>query len=232
MKLSIIIPCFNEVRTIEKIIEKIHLVQGINKEIILVDDFSNDGSRELIQTKLKNKIDTLILNEKNYGKGYSIIQAKKKITGDIVIIQDADLEYDPNDYKKLIDPIVNNRSNVVYGSRVLGNNRYLSKKFSSIYRIFFNHILTIFSNILNSQNLTDAHTCYKVIKRDIFDKISLEEFTFSFCPEITTKLSNINEKILEVPINYNGRSYKDGKKIKIIDGLIAIKTLLKYKFFK
>ncbi len=232
MKLSIIIPCFNEVRTIEKIIEKIHLVQGINKEIILVDDFSNDGSRELIQTKLKNKIDTLILNEKNYGKGYSIIQAKKKITGDIVIIQDADLEYDPNDYKKLIDPIVNNRSNVVYGSRVLGNNRYLSKKFSSIYRIFFNHILTIFSNILNSQNLTDAHTCYKVIKRDIFDKIYLEEFTFSFCPEITTKLSNINEKILEVPINYNGRSYKDGKKIKIIDGLIAIKTLLKYKFFK
>ncbi len=232
MKLSIIIPCFNEVRTIEKIIEKIHLVQGINKEIILVDDFSNDGSRELIQTKLKNKIDTLILNEKNYGKGYSIIQAKKKITGDIVIIQDADLEYDPNDYKKLIDPIVNNRSNVVYGSRVLGNNRYLSKKFSSIYRIFFNHILTTFSNILNSQNLTDAHTCYKVIKRDIFDKIYLEEFTFSFCPEITTKLSNINEKILEVPINYNGRSYKDGKKIKIIDGLIAIKTLLKYKFFK
>ena len=232
MKLSIIIPCFNEVRTIEKIIEKIHLVQGINKEIILVDDFSNDGSRELIQTKLKNKIDTLILNEKNYGKGYSIIQAKKKITGDIVIIQDADLEYDPNDYKKLIDPIVNSRSNVVYGSRVLGNNRYLSKKFSSIYRIFFNHILTIFSNILNSQNLTDAHTCYKVIKRDIFDKIYLEEFTFSFCPEITTKLSNINEKILEVPINYNGRSYKDGKKIKIIDGLIAIKTLLKYKFFK
>jgi len=232
LKLSIIIPCFNEVRTIEKIIEKIHLVQGINKEIILVDDFSNDGSRELIQTKLKNKIDTLILNEKNYGKGYSIIQAKKKITGDIVIIQDADLEYDPNDYKKLIDPIVNSRSNVVYGSRVLGNNRYLSKKFSSIYRIFFNHILTIFSNILNSQNLTDAHTCYKVIKRDIFDKIYLEEFTFSFCPEITTKLSNINEKILEVPINYNGRSYKDGKKIKIIDGLIAIKTLLKYKFFK
>ena len=232
MKLSIIIPCFNEVSTIEKILEKIHLVQGINKEIILVDDFSNDGSRELIQTKLKNKIDTLILNEKNYGKGYSIIQAKKKITGDIVIIQDADLEYDPNDYKKLIDPIVNNRSNVVYGSRVLGNNRYLSKKFSSIYRIFFNHILTIFSNILNSQNLTDAHTCYKVIKRDIFDKIYLEEFTFSFCPEITTKLSNINEKILEVPINYNGRSYKDGKKIKIIDGIIAIKTLLKYKFFK
>jgi len=232
LKLSIIIPCFNEVSTIEKILEKIHLVQGINKEIILVDDFSNDGSRELIQTKLKNKIDTLILNEKNYGKGYSIIQAKKKITGDIVIIQDADLEYDPNDYKKLIDPIVNNRSNVVYGSRVLGNNRYLSKKFSSIYRIFFNHILTIFSNILNSQNLTDAHTCYKVIKRDIFDKIYLEEFTFSFCPEITTKLSNINEKILEVPINYNGRSYKDGKKIKIIDGLIAIKTLLKYKFFK
>ncbi len=232
MKLSIIIPCFNEVQTIEEIIKKIHLVQGINKEIILVDDYSNDGSRELIQTKLKNKIDTLILNEKNYGKGYSIIQAKKKITGDIVIIQDADLEYDPNDYKKLIDPIVNNRSNVVYGSRVLGNNRYSSKKFSSIYRIFFNHILTVLSNILNSQNLTDAHTCYKVIKRDVFDKIYLEEFTFSFCPEITTKLSNRNEKILEVPINYNGRTYKDGKKIKIIDGLIAIKTLLKYKFFK
>ena len=231
MKLSIIIPCFNEVRTIEKIIEKIHLVQGINKEIILVDDFSNDGSRELIQTKLKNKIDTLILNEKNYGKGYSIIQAKKKITGDIVIIQDADLEYDPKDFKKLLIPLQKNYSKIVYGSRVLGKKRYKLNNFTSLSRIFFNHILTILSNILNSQSLTDAHTCYKVFDAKIFKSINLKENRFGFCPEVTTKISKLNYKIKEVPISYNGREYSDGKKIGIFDGFDAIKCLIKYKYF-
>ncbi len=231
MKLSIIIPCFNEVNTIEKLLDKINTVVHFNKEIIVVDDYSSDGSRELLQNKLKNKFQKLVLNEKNFGKGYCIIQAKKVINGDIIIIQDADLEYNPDDYKHLLKPIIEGYTNVVYGSRVLGKNRYLSDNFSSVYRVFFNHVLTTLSNILNSQKLSDAHTCYKVIKKNVFDRITLKEYSFSFCPEITTKLAKINEKILEVPISYNGRSYKDGKKIKMKDGFLAIKTLFKYKFF-
>ncbi len=231
MKLSIIIPCFNEIKTIEKIIDKIVDLKDLDKEIIVIDDYSTDGSRELLKTNLISKIDHLILNEKNYGKGFCIIQAKSKISGDIVIIQDADLEYDPNDYYELIKPITMKKTNVVYGSRVLGKKRYVGNSYISISRIFFNHILTILSNILNSQNLTDAHTCYKVVKREIFDNIDLEEFSFSFCPELTTKLSKLNEKIFEIPINYVGREYNEGKKIKLKDGLIAIKALIKYRFF-
>ena len=231
MKLSIIIPCFNEIKTIEKIIDKIVNLKDLDKEIIVIDDYSTDGSRELLKTNLISKIDHLILNEKNYGKGFCIIQAKSKISGDIVIIQDADLEYDPNDYYELIKPITMKKTNVVYGSRVLGKKRYVGNSYISISRIFFNHILTILSNILNSQNLTDAHTCYKVVKREIFDNIDLEEFSFSFCPELTTKLSKLNEKIFEIPINYVGREYNEGKKIKLKDGLIAIKALIKYRFF-
>jgi len=231
LKLSIIIPCFNEIKTIEKIIDKIINLKDLNKEIIVIDDCSTDGSRELLKTNLISKIDHLILNEKNYGKGFCIIQAKSKISGDVVIIQDADLEYDPNDYYELIKPIAMKKTNVVYGSRVLGKKRYVGNSYISISRIFFNHILTILSNMLNSQNLTDAHTCYKVVKREIFDNIDLEEFSFSFCPELTTKLSKLNEKIFEIPINYVGREYNEGKKIKLKDGLIAIKALIKYRFF-
>ena len=231
MKLSIIIPCYNEIKTIEKIIDKIVNLKDLDKEIIVIDDCSIDGSRELLKTNLISKIDHLILNEKNYGKGFCIIQAKSKISGDIVIIQDADLEYDPNDYYELIKPITMKKTNVVYGSRVLGKKRYVGNSYISFSRIFFNHILTLLSNMLNSQNLTDAHTCYKVVKREIFDNIDLKEFSFSFCPELTTKLSKLNEKIFEIPINYVGREYNEGKKIKLKDGLIAIKALIKYRFF-
>ena len=231
MKLSIIIPCYNEIKTIEKIINKIVNLKDLDKEIIVVDDCSIDGSRELLKKNLISKIDHLILNEKNYGKGFCIIQAKSKISGDIVIIQDADLEYDPNDYYELIKPITMKKTNVVYGSRVLGKKRYMGNSYISISRIFFNHMLTLLSNMLNSQDLTDAHTCYKVVKREIFDNIYLEEFSFSFCPELTTKLSKLNEKIFEIPINYVGREYNEGKKIKLKDGFIAIKALIKYRFF-
>ena len=231
MKLSIIIPCYNEIKTIEKIINKIVNLKDLDKEIIVVDDCSIDGSREHLKKNLISKIDHLILNEKNYGKGFCIIQAKSKISGDIVIIQDADLEYDPNDYYELIKPITMKKTNVVYGSRVLGKKRYVGNSYISISRIFFNHMLTLLSNMLNSQNLTDAHTCYKVVKREIFDNIYLEEFSFSFCPELTTKLSKLNEKIFEIPINYVGREYNEGKKIKLKDGFIAIKALIKYRFF-
>jgi len=148
----------------------------------------------------------------------------------VVIIQDADLEYDPADYYKLLY-FVNKEYKVIYGSRVLRKNRYLLKNFSSIIRIFFNHIFTIISNLLNNQKLTDPHTCYKMFVSDIFLKIKLEENDFSFCPEITTNIGLQKIKIKEVAIKYRGRNYNDGKKIRLIDGLKAIITLFKYRFF-
>jgi len=229
--LTVLIPCYNEKKTISKIIKKIKL-QKIRKQIIVIDDYSTDGTRLILKKKLKKSIDRLILNKKNLGKGASINSAKKFIKGDIVIIQDADLEYSPKDYPRLIRPIQNKKTNIVYGSRVLGKKkRYYSNEFSSNFRVFANHILTIISNFLNNQKLTDAHTCYKVFKSKLFKKINLEEKGFSFCPEVTTKVSLMNEKIIEIPISYKGRTYSEGKKINFMDGIIALKTLIKYRFF-
>tara|TARA_Y100000996_G_scaffold396863_1_gene363363 strand:- start:5 stop:700 length:696 start_codon:yes stop_codon:yes gene_type:complete len=229
--ISIIVPVYNEKNTILKILKKIDDVKNVKKEIIIVDDCSNDGTREILK-KLNNSNYKIYFHQKNQGKGAAIKTAKKYIEGEIIIIQDADLEYDPQDYIKLIDPILKKEVSVVYGSRVLGKNRYLIKNFSSVYRIFFNHFLTVTSNIINNQNLTDAHTCYKTFTKDLFLSIDLLENDFSFCPEITTKISLKNIKIKEVPIEYYGRSYKEGKKIKLIDGVKALLTLVKYRFLK
>jgi len=229
-KLSIIIPVYNEKNTIEKILNKIHRLRDIKKEIIVVDDASNDGSINILK-KNKNNITKLIYHKKNLGKGAAIKSAQKFVKGNIVVIQDADLEYDPMDYYKLLR-FINKGYKVVYGSRVLGKNRYLLKNFSSISRIFFNHILTIISNLLNNQRLTDAHTCYKMFKSNVFLRIRLKEKDFSFCPEITTKIGLRKIKIKEIPIKYNGRNYDDGKKIRLIDGIKAIITLFKYRFLK
>lgn len=230
MRLSIIIPCYNESATVLEIVNKIlNLKYNIEKEIILVDDFSDDGTKEIIRQNFLNHKDIrVVFHDKNSGKGAAIKTAKKYISGDIIIIQDADLEYDPNDYKKLIEPIINNETKVVYGSRVLNQNRYSAKGFTSKLRVFGNHVLTIISNILNKQKLTDAHTCYKVFSREVFDKINLEENDFSFCPEATSKVSKLGYEIIEVPISYNGRDYKNGKKIKFSDAFKALKTLIKY----
>ena len=227
--ITVIIPCYNEIKTISIIIDKVYK-QKLKKQIIVVDDYSTDGTRKILKKKLRKKIDKIILHNKNYGKGAAINSAKKFIKGNIIIIQDADLEYSPKDFNKLIKPIMDKKYSVVYGSRVLGKNRYFENEFSSIFRVFANHILTIISNILNNQNLTDAHTCYKVFDAKIFKKIKLEEKGFSFCPEVTTKISLLNEKIIEVPISYKGRGYSEGKKINFKDGFIALKTLLKYRF--
>tara|TARA_A100001011_G_C14098375_1_gene751675 strand:+ start:222 stop:914 length:693 start_codon:yes stop_codon:yes gene_type:complete len=229
MKLSIIVPVFNEQNTILKIIKKINNVDFIEKEIIIIDDGSTDKTKEFLKTLSKEDYN-IFYHEKNLGKGAAIQTAKKFITGDIVIIQDADLEYDPKDYKSLVRPILNGQAEVVYGSRVLNKNRYSLVNFSSIYRIFFNHMLTIFSNIINKQSLTDAHTCYKTFSIELFNSIDLREKGFSFCPEITTKIAKKNIDIKEVPIEYYGRSYKEGKKIKVSDGVKALLTILKYKF--
>ena len=229
LKLSIIVPVYNEKKTINKILNKIHKLNGIKKEIIVIDDASSDGTREILKRN-KKKINKLIIHKANKGKGGAIKSAQKFITGNVVIIQDADLEYDPSDYMKLLKFIIKGYK-VVYGSRVLGKNRYLSSNFSSFMRIFYNHVLTVLSNILNNQNLTDAHTCYKMFNSDIFKSIKLNENGFSFCPEITTKIGLKKIKIIEVPIKYSGRSYQDGKKITYLDGLRAIKSLFKYRFF-
>lgn len=229
--LSIIIPCFNEEKTIELILKKILKLTNINKQIIVVNDASTDKSLYLIN-KFGSKIDIVINHKYNLGKGSCIKSAKKKVKGDIVMIQDADLEYNPKDYKKLINPIINNKHLVVYGSRVLNKDRFDNlNNFTHSIRIFANYTLTLINNIINNQDLTDAHTCYKVFNIHVFKKIKLIENDFAFCPEVTTKISNLGYKIHEVPINYKGRNYSQGKKIKLKDGFKALFTLIKYRFF-
>lgn len=228
--ISIIIPCYNEEKTIEKLLNKIFFIK-LKKQIIIINDGSIDKSKSIIN-KYKNKIDIIINKKKNTGKGSCIILAKKFIKGKIVIIQDADLEYDPKDYYKLIKPILEKKSLVVYGSRVLNRNNYKNNNFSKSFRVFGNFILTLISNFINNQHLTDAHTCYKVFDSSLFKKISLKQSDFSFCAEVTTKLSLMNIKILEIPIRYKGRSYKDGKKISFSDAFKTFYTLIKYRFFR
>ena len=231
MKLTIIIPVYNEINTINILLKKVIEV-GIDKQIIVVDDFSSDGTREIIIKNFENKIDKLILHEKNLGKGAAIISAKKYINGDFVIIQDADLEYDPNQYILFLNELKKKKIDALYGSRVLKKKKFNNiQNFSHKIRIWGNIFLTSVSNLINRQNLTDAHTCYKMVRADIFKSIPLQEKGFAFCPELNTKLSNIGIKINEIPINYNGRTYDEGKKISAVDGLIAIKTLFKYKYF-
>ena len=232
MKLTVIIPTYNEINSLEELINLILKINFIKIQIILVDDCSNDGTKELIKLKLLDKIDKVIFHEKNLGKGACVKTAKEFILGDIVIIQDADLEYDPNDYNNLIKPILEKKTNVVYGSRVLNKFAIPNRSFISNFRIFGNYLLTKFSNFINNQKLTDAHTCYKVLTKEVFNKIILKENGFNFCPEITTKLAILNEKILEIPINYNGRSIEEGKKIRFWHALEAVYTLIKYNFFK
>ena len=231
MKLSILIPVYNEIKTIEKIIQKVKEQEIRKIQIIVVDDGSTDGTREFLKKSLFKKVDKIIYHKKNKGKGAAIRSAQKKVIGDIVIIQDADLEYDPKDYKKLIKPIVLGQTSVVYGSRVLKKKRYNSKSFISLYRIFFNHMLTILSNTLNNQKLTDAHTCYKVFDAKLFKNLELKEDDFAFCPEVTSKVSRLNVNIIERKISYKGRTSSEGKKIGIIDGFRAIYVLIKLKIF-
>ena len=228
--LTVIIPVFNEKNTILEVINKIKAQNYVSKQVIIVDDGSTDGTQEILLSNNSDNFYDLILLTKNSGKGAAIRKSIPFIKGDIVLIQDGDLEYDPSDYKKLIEPILNLKSKVVYGSRVLGKKRYNVSSTFFYLTVFANHFLTFLSNILNQQKLTDAHTCYKVFDVNVFRKIVLKEDDFSFCPEITTKISNMKIEISEVPINYYGRHYKDGKKIKFTDAFKAIWVLFKYKF--
>ena len=221
---------FNEKKTIIKLLQIIEEQKFIKKQIIIVDDCSTDNSLDLVKN-YDFKDENLILSHKtNKGKGAAIQSAQQYVNGDYVIIQDADLEYDPNDYKILLDPIRNGTSEVVYGSRVMGKRIY-QNNFISNFRILGNHLLTFFSNLINKQNLSDAHSCYKLFKADLFKSIKLTHNDFSFCPEITTKISNLKKNIIEVPISYRGRSVEEGKKITLKDAFFAIYTLIKFKYF-
>ena len=231
MKLTVIIPVYNEIKSIKILLEKV-LETKIQKQIILVDDFSLDGTREEIINNYNHKIDKIILHEENLGKGAAIKSAQRYVDGDYVIIQDADLEYDPNQYKLFIDEVKKNNIDALYGSRVLKKEKYSNvQNFSHKIRIWGNIFLTYISNKINNQKLTDAHTCYKMIRSEVFKSISLKEKGFCFCPELNTKLSKKGIEIREIPINYDGRTYDQGKKITAIDGLRAIRTLIKYKYF-
>lgn len=231
MLVSIIIPVFNETRTILPILKKINNIRGIKKEIIIIDDGSTDDTKLIIRKKCSKLYSKLISYKKNRGKGYACRQGLKKASGNIIIIQDADLEYDPKDYPKLVKPIIKKKTKVVYGSRVLkGGKRIRPNSFDVFIRLLANHLLTFLSNILNNQNLTDAHTCYKVFDKSLLKKIKLKEDGFNFCPEITAKFSKAREKIYEVPINYYGRTHAEGKKITFIDGFRAIYAILRYNF--
>ena len=230
--LTIIVPVYNERKYLSNILNKLTKIK-INKiQIIVVDDGSSDGSTEILKKKfLKNKkINKIIFHDQNSGKGSAIKSAQKYVKGEYVVIQDADLEYDPKDLIKIYNFIRKNKLNVVYGSRVLNKNKYQNtKNFTHLIRIWGNIFLTYVSNKINNQNLTDAHTCYKMLEAKIFKKINLREKGFAFCPEVTTKLSKKNYNIVEIPISYSGRTYDNGKKITATDGLIALFSLIKYR---
>tara|TARA_B100001057_G_scaffold259754_1_gene259957 strand:- start:305 stop:1033 length:729 start_codon:yes stop_codon:yes gene_type:complete len=229
-KLSIIIPCYNEKKTINILINKV--IQSLknynfsNYEILVIDDHSKDGTIEVLKNLKKEENISVYFHEKNLGKGAAIQTALKHISGDIIIIQDADLEYDPYDYNKLLIPFFETNADVVYGSRFLGGGKYVRIHF--FWHYLANKILTFICNLIINLNLTDMETGYKVFKADALKNISLKEKTFSFEPEVTIKLAKKKYKFFEVPITYNGRSYAEGKKIGLIDAFIALKTIILY----
>tara|TARA_Y100000310_G_C20703195_1_gene832033 strand:+ start:9152 stop:9838 length:687 start_codon:yes stop_codon:yes gene_type:complete len=227
MKLSIIIPVYNEAKTIKELLRRINKVDlgKIKKEIILVDDYSTDGSRDILK-ELKGEY-IKIFQDKNKGKGSAIRAALSHTTGDIVMVQDADLEYDPKDYLALIDPILQGKADVVYGSRLLGQ----KSKYAKFSYYVAGRSLTIITNLLYGIDISDEPCGYKVFSSDVIKKIKLRCKRFEFCPEITAKISKKSIKIHEVPTSYNPRSRKEGKKIKFWDWLEAVYVLVKYRFF-
>ncbi len=232
MKLSIVIPCYNELATIDRILDAVHQSPYPDKEIIVVDDCSIDGTRERLKSEIEpcGRVHRVIYHDRNQGKGAALRTGFRYASGDIVIVQDADLEYDPNEYPRLVEPIVAGKADVVFGSRFVG---------SEAHRVLYfwhrvgNNVLTLFSNMLTDLDLTDMETCYKAFRREVIQSIEIEESRFGFEPEITAKVAKRrNLRVYEVGISYYGRTYEEGKKIGWKDGLRAIYCIIKYNWFR
>ncbi len=228
MKLSIIIPCYNERATIAELVAAVKASPYPDKEIIIVDDCSNDGTRALLEGDIANQVDQIIYQSINLGKGAALRSGIAAVTGDMVIIQDADLEYDPNQYGLLTQPIIDGRADVVYGSRFMGAEPHRVLYF---WHRLGNGFLTLLSNMFTNLNLTDMETCYKVFRRELIQSIDIQENRFGFEPEITAKLAKRHARIFEVGIAYYGRTYEEGKKIGWKDGVKAIYCIVKYNIF-
>ena len=225
MKLSVIMPIYNEEKTLMTILDRVQAIP-VDKEIIIVDDCSTDSTRSVLESIQADNVH-IHYHERNMGKGEAVRTALGHVSGEIVIIQDGDLEYDPEDYPKLLQPIIDGQTNVVYGSRVLGHGPISYRRYSWGARF-----ITWVGNLLYGLHLTDLYTCYKVMKTDIMKRLNLQCVGFEFCPEVTAKLSRMNEGIIELPIGYHPRPFEEGKKIRPRDGLVGIWTLLKYRFWK
>jgi len=227
MKVSVVIPVYNEVGTIEEIISRIHAVP-LEKEIVIVDDGSTDGTREQLKKINQDKENMKILyHNRNQGKGAALRTGFEAVTGDIIIVQDADLEYSPREYPVLLEPILDGRADVVYGSRFLGG----PHRASFFWHYVGNKLLTFLSNLLNNLSLTDVWTCYKVFKKQVLKDITLRSNRFGFEPEFTAKVAKKKFRIYEVPVSYSGRDYSEGKKITWKDGIKAIFTMFRFRLF-
>ena len=229
MKLSIVIPCYNEARTIRSIVERVRAAPVADKEIIVVDDCSRDGTRDILRLQIAPLVDRIVYHDTNQGKGAALRTGFAAATGDAVIVQDADLEYDPQEYPKLLKPLVDGRADVVFGSRFSGGEAHRVVYF---WHMVGNKLLTLLSNMATNINLTDMETCYKVFRREVLQKITIEENRFGFEPEITAKVARLGVPIYEVGISYYGRTYAEGKKIGWRDGFRALWAIVKYNFLR
>ena len=222
---SIVIPCYNEADTLEQVIDKVLAAPVANLEVIVVDDGSTDGTAEVLRHKVGPRIARVLRHERNQGKGAALRTGFSAATGEIVLVQDADLEYDPRDYPRLLQPILEDRADVVFGSRFTGGE---SHRVLYFWHSVMNKLLTLLSNMLTDLNLTDMEVCYKVFRRSVLERISIEENRFGFEPEITAKVAKLGCRIYEVGISYSGRTYEEGKKIGWRDGMRAVWCIIKY----
>ncbi|HZZ58976.1 MAG TPA: glycosyltransferase family 2 protein [Opitutaceae bacterium] len=229
MRISIVIPCYNEAKTIVAIVERVRAAPVANKEIIVVDDCSRDGTRDILRTTVAPLVDRILYHEVNQGKGAALRTGFAAATGEIVIPQDADLEYDPQEYPLLLRPILEGKADVVFGSRFMGGQPHRVLYF---WHMMGNKFLTLFSNMCTNLNITDMETCYKVFRRQVLERITIEESRFGFEPEVTAKVARLGVPIYEVGISYYGRTYAEGKKIGWKDGFRALWAIIKYNLLR